>query len=123
MPQGKNMGRLASDMKRELIAVIGAMKDPALQGGMLTVTRVEVAPDLSSAKVHISVLGAEDATEKAVAALNRAAGHVRSEIAGRMHIRKTPEYRFLADDSARYAGHINQLLAGLHKAEGPDGRP
>ena len=50
-----------------------------------------------------------------MAALNRAAGHVRSEVAKHMHIRKTPEFRFIADDGARYASHINDLLAGLHK--------
>lgn len=117
MPQSKNMARLSADMKRELIGVIGAMKDPQLQSGLLTVMRLELAPDLSSAKAHISVLGDDDATAKAVAALNHAAGHVRSEIAARMHIRKTPEFRFLADDGAKYASHINELIADLHKEE------
>ena len=51
MPQSKNMARLSEDMKRELIAIIGGMKDPRVQG-FLTVMRVEVAPDLSTAKVH-----------------------------------------------------------------------
>ena len=37
----KNMGRLAQDMKRELIAIIGRLKDPRLEGGLLTVTRSE----------------------------------------------------------------------------------
>ena len=46
-------------------------------------------------------------------ALNHAAGHVRSEIAARMHIRKTPEFRFIADDGARYAAHINDVIARL----------
>ena len=86
MPQSKNMARLTEDMKRELIAVIGAMKDPRVQG-FLTVKRVELAPDLSLARVHVSRMGAPDTTAEAVAALNRAAGHVRSEIAKRMHIR------------------------------------
>ena len=35
----KNMGRLAQDMKREVIAIIGRLKDPRLEGGLLTVTR------------------------------------------------------------------------------------
>lgn len=114
MPQSKNMARLTEDMKRELIAVIGAMKDPRVQG-FLTVMRVELAPDLSLAKVHISRMGAPGATAEAGAALNRAAGHVRSEIAKRMHIRKSPEFRFIADDGAKYAAHINELIAGLDR--------
>ena len=87
MPQSKNMARLTEDMKRELISVIGQMKDPRVQG-FLTVMRVEVAPDLSSAKVYVSKMGADDATAQAVQALNRAAGHVRSEIAKRIDVYK-----------------------------------
>ena len=53
----KNMGRLAQDMKRELIAIIGRLKDPRLEGGLLTVTRLDVTPDLDVAKVYVSVMG------------------------------------------------------------------
>ncbi|MEG2653352.1 MAG: ribosome-binding factor A, partial [Ruthenibacterium sp.] len=61
MPQGKNMGRLSEDMKREIIAILSAMKDPRVQG-FLTVMRLELAPDLSSAKVFVSMLGGENST-------------------------------------------------------------
>ena len=71
----------------------------------------------STAKVHVSKMGEENATAEAVGALNRAAGHVRSEIAKRMHIRKAPEFRFVADDGAKYAAHINELIAGLEREE------
>lgn len=114
MPQSKNIARLSEDMKRELIAIIGQMKDPRLKTGLLTVMRIELAPDLSFAKVFISVLGQQaGAAQQAVAALNRAAGHVRSEVAKRMHIRKTPEFRFVEDGGAAYAQHINELIQGL----------
>ena len=56
----KNMGRLAQDMKRELIAIIGRLKDPRLEGGLLTVTRLDVTPDLDVAKVYVSVMGRAD---------------------------------------------------------------
>ena len=42
MPNPKNQGRLAQDMKRELIGIVGQMKDPRLAGGLLTITRLEV---------------------------------------------------------------------------------
>ncbi len=113
MKQSKNILRLSEDMKRELISIIGAMKDPRVQG-FLTVMRVEVSQDLSLAKVYVSKLGEQNASKDAAAALNRAAGHVRSEIAKRMHIRKAPEMRFIADEGTAYAGHINDLLAKLH---------
>ena len=50
---------MAQDMKRELIAIIGEMKDPRVTGGLLTVTRLDVTPDLDQAKVYISVMGRE----------------------------------------------------------------
>ena len=76
----KNMGRLAQDMKREVIAIIGRLKDPRLEGGLLTVTRLDVTPDLDVAKVYVSVMGRADGPKPAIEALNRAAGHVRTEV-------------------------------------------
>ena len=48
-------------MKREIIAIIGRLKDPRLEGGLLTVTRLDVTPDLDVAKVYVSVMGRETA--------------------------------------------------------------
>ena len=115
----KNMGRLAQDMKREIIAIIGRLKDPRLAGGLLSVTRLDVTPDLDVAKVYVSVMGRPDGPAPAVAALNRAAGHIRTEISRRMHIRKAPRLIFVEDDGAAYAAHINELLKEL-KVDGAE---
>ena len=120
MANSKNQGRLAQDMKRELIGIIGQMKDPRLSGGLLTVTRLDVTPDLDVAKAHISVMGRPDGPEAAVAALNKAAGHVRTEISRRMHIRKAPRFIFVEDDGAAYAAHINELLRELNVSGSDD---
>ena len=114
----KNMGRLAQDMKREIIAIIARLKDPRLAGGLLTVTRLDVTPDLDVAKVYISVMGAPDGPAPVVEALNRAAGHVRTEISRKMHIRKAPRLIFVEDDGAAYAAHINELLKELNVDSG-----
>ncbi len=115
MANAKNLGRLTQDMKREVIGIIGQMKDPRLSNGLLTVTRLDVTPDLDVAKVYISVLGSTEGAKGAVDALNRASGHVRTEVSRRMHIRKAPRFVFVQDDGAAYAAHINELLAGLDK--------
>ena len=106
----KNHGRMAQDMKRELIAIIGEMKDPRVLGGLLTVTRLDVA------KVYISVMGREGGADPVVKALNKASGHIRTEVSRRMHIRKAPRFVFTKDDSAAYAVHIDQLLQDIEKA-------
>lgn len=114
----KNMGRLSQDMKRELIAIIGKLKDPRLEGGLLTVTRLDVTPDLDVAKVYISVMGREGGCAPVVKALNKASGHIRTEISRRMHIRKAPRYIFVEDDGAAYAAHISEVLRGLENDTG-----
>src|SRR5699024_6595552 len=114
----KNQGRMAQDMKRELIAIIGAMKDPRITGGLLTVTRLDVTPDLDVAKVYISVMGREGGCAPVVKALNKASGHIRTEISRRMHIRKAPRYIFVEDDGAAYAAHISEVLRGLENDTG-----
>lgn len=114
---------MAQDMKRELIAIIDGMKDPRITGGLLTVTRLDVTPDLDVAKVYISVLGREGGSEPVVKALNQSAGYVRTEISRRMHIRKAPRFTFVTDDGAAYAAHINALLKDLTPAseDAPEG--
>ena len=114
----KNQGRMAQDMKRELIAIIGGMKDPRITGGLLTVTRLDVTPDLDVAKVYISVMGREGGCAPVVKALNKASGHIRTEISRRMHIRKAPRYIFVEDDGAAYAAHISEVLLGLENDTG-----
>ena len=111
----KNMGRLAQDMKREIIAILSRLKDPRLTaGGLLTVTRLDVTPDLDVAKVYVSVLGNPDGPAPVIQALNHSAGHVRTELSRKMHIRKAPRLIFVEDDGAAYAAHINELLKELN---------
>ena len=115
----KNMGRLAQDMKREIIAILSRLKDPRLTaGGLLTVTRLDVTPDLDVAKVYVSVLGNPDGPAPVIQALNHSAGHVRTELSRKMHIRKAPRLIFVEDDGAAYAAHINELLKELNVDSG-----
>ena len=112
-PVSKNIARLNEDLRRELIDIIGNMKDPRLKGGLLTVTRAETTSDLSQVKIFVSVLDHPGGPAEVLKALTAAKGHVRSEIASRMHIRKAPDPVFIEDDGAAYADHINKILKDL----------
>ena len=60
----------------------------------------------------------------AIEALNRAAGHVRTEVSKKMHIRKAPRFIFVEDDGAAYAAHINELLRTLNvNGDAEDSQP
>lgn len=105
--------RLSKDIKRELSDIFTGLKDPRINS-LLSVMRVEVTSDLSYAKVYVGSLEGGDRAREAVEALKgAAAGHIRSELARRLRIRKAPELVFVADDSADYYQKINSILEGL----------
>lgn len=93
--------RTAEDIKREITAVIRELKDPRVQDKLLTVVRIELASDLSYGKVYISALEGLETAKSAVEGLTRAQGLIRREVGNRLHLRKSPELRFIADDSVR----------------------
>lgn len=70
--------RLNEDIKKELISIVSQMKDPRLDC-FWTIMRVETSPDLTNAKVHISVLDGDEACENAIKALTKAQGFIRGE--------------------------------------------
>ena len=106
--------RINEEIQKELSGMIRNLKDPRVQDTMISITRVETTPDLRYAKVYVSVMGRADGPKPAIEALNRASGHVRTEVSKKMHIRKAPRFIFVEDDGAAYAAHINELLRELN---------
>ncbi len=113
---GYRLDRLTEDIKRELSDIIRTLKDPRISG-LVSIVRVELSNDLSYAKVHVSAVGGD--TEQAVKGLKNAAGFARHELSSRLHIRKTPELRFVADNSMEHSVRIARLLRDVEK-EGPN---
>ncbi len=104
--------RLNKDFKRELSSIFTTMKDPRIND-LLSVMRVEVTSDLSYAKVYVGSLEGSQKAREAVEALKKAEGHVKSELAKRLEIRKIPVLTFIADDSADYYAKINDIIEGF----------
>lgn len=103
---GYRTGRVSEDIKREIVAIIRELKDPRVRDKILTVVRVEVSSDLSYAKVYVSSMsGIQDAKE-AVKGLTSATGLIRREVGNKLHLRKTPELKFIADDSVEHGMEI-----------------
>ncbi len=91
------------------------IKEPRL--GFVTVTDVEVTPDMRLARVFISVMGESDQQEAALAALNKARGFVRLEIGKRITMRTTPEIEFRLDRSIEHGARIFELLQQIKQDE------
>ena len=104
---------MSEDIRRELIALVRELKDPRVAGQLLTVVRVDLTRDMSVARVYVSSMEGIDKAKEAVKGLENAAGLLRRELGLRLRLRKAPELRFFADDSAEYAIRINKTLNDL----------
>lgn len=100
--------RISSQIARELSIVLhGEAKSAILKA--INITEVEVSADLSTAKVFYTFLG--DYERNFVnEELKKASGFLRSELAGRIQIRHTPELRFQFDESIEYGTNIERIL-------------
>ena len=83
--------------------------DPDLKG--VTITEVEMPPDLQSARVYFSVLGGEPERERAGRGLARAAGYLRREVTHRCGLRYAPTLHFFSDRSLEQGARVEELLA------------
>lgn len=114
----KRVARLNEQLKRELTALIQfEVRDPRI--GMVTITDVEVTPDLYHAKVYFTLLGDVDERRTAAEGLRAAAGFLRTEIGRRMHIRRAPELHFTFDETLEHAARIEQLLREARRDAAP----
>jgi len=90
------------------------IKDPRINP-MTTVVSVEVAPDLKTAKVYISVFGDQESKEATLIGLKSAASYMRGQLAKILNLRNTPELIFLLDDSIEYGVRMSKLINEVNK--------
>ncbi len=109
--------RINSEVQRELSNIIRSeIKDPRIHP-LTSVIRAEVAPDLKTCKVYISVLGDEEAQKSTMEGLQSALGFVRRQLAKNLNLRNTPEIRFIPDQSIEYAIRMSRLIDENHVEE------
>jgi ribosome-binding factor A len=109
--KGKRSGRpekLGDLIQRELSDLLRReLRDPRV--GMVTLTGVDVSPDLSHAKIFFTTLSHEHIAE-AGEGLQRAAGFLRSQLARRIKLYTTPELRFIYDESVERGDRLSRLI-------------
>ena len=106
---GFKNGMITSDIHRELASLIRTLKDPRVSE-LTSIVKVDVSGDLSYAKVYISTIDGTDATLNTVKGLKSAGGYLRRELSSRLKLRKTPELKFIADDSIVKSAHIASII-------------
>jgi ribosome-binding factor A len=109
--------RLNTLIREELSDLIRRQsKDPRLSC-FLSITRVEVTPDLEFAKIYISIMGSDEEKKKAMDGLASASGFFYHELRGRLSLRHTPQLIFYKDESIEQGARILNLLGNVSKEE------
>ncbi len=112
--------RINGEVQKELSSIIqNGIKDPRI-APLTSVVSVEVAPDLKTCKVYISVLGSEKAAADTLAGLKSAEGYIRRQLAHTVNLRNTPEIHFILDQSIEYGVTMTKLIDDVVKAEQRD---
>jgi len=119
MAQGSRRDRVADQIRSELATLLAReVHDPGI--GFVTLTRVQVSPDLQLARVHYTALGDDKAQQNSARALERAAPFLRRQIGSRLRLKRAPELRFVYDESIAGQDRIERLLNELHTPHDDD---
>ena len=106
---GRRIARLNEQLKREITDILkNGVRDPRI--GFVTITRVEVSPDVSHAKVFTSVMGEESDKDASMEGLTAASPFIRAELGKVLHLRRVPELHFQLDRTLEHAMRIEKLL-------------
>jgi ribosome-binding factor A len=112
MSQGSRPDRVADQMRSELALLLAReVHDPGI--GFVTITRVQVSPDLQHARVHYTSLGDAQARRNTARALERATPFLRRQIGSRLRLKRVAELEFLYDESIAGQDRIEQILNEL----------
>jgi ribosome-binding factor A len=108
--------RVGELLKEEIGEIIETeLKDPRL--GLITVTDVEVSPDLRQATVYVGILADEPERTQSLKILGKAAGFIQSKVGKRVRLKYTPQLRFVLDTSIDESIKITRLLRKIHGEE------
>ncbi|MEN3975455.1 30S ribosome-binding factor RbfA [Emcibacter sp. SYSU 3D8] len=110
-PRTQRQSRVGEVLRHALAEVLmrGEIRDPAVDGVSITITEVDVGPDLKNATAYVMPLGGRD-VEKVAEGLNRCARYLRGQIGHIVEMRYVPQLRFAVDHTFEQAAKIDELL-------------
>jgi ribosome-binding factor A len=103
--------RVGEELRHAIAGILARddIRDPDVEGVVITVTEVRASPDLKRATVFITPLGGGD-HDAVLQGLKRSARYLRGQVSKQVHLRHTPQFVFELDTSFDTAGHIDELL-------------
>lgn len=116
MSQGSRPDRVADQIRGELGQLLAReVHDPGI--GFVTITRVQVTPDLQTARVFFTALGDDKTRRNSVRAVERATPFLRRQLGSRLRLKRVPELQFIYDESIAGQDRIEQLINELHASD------
>ena len=111
--------RLNGEYQREISEIIRHLKDRAPDfKGLVSITEADVAPDLKTAKIYVSIYASsEEDKRRSFAILQEHAGYIRHQLSQVMRMRTVPALTFLWDGSMTYGAKMDELFKKIHKDE------
>jgi len=117
MPTSRRQARIGELLQEELSTLIQQeMQDPRLRG--VTVTDVQISPDLGHARVYVSLLGEAAAQQDVLRALQHASGFMRRALSARLDLRRVPDFSFHLDKSLARGQRILELIDQIKSESG-----
>jgi ribosome-binding factor A len=105
----RRMARLNGLFQEELADLIRDLRDPRL-APIVSITSVDISPDLETGVVNVSVMGEEQEKHDTIAALTHATPHLRRELLHRIRIKHIPELSFVLDETIEEAARVLELM-------------
>jgi ribosome-binding factor A len=122
MSNPARLRRIADQIQRELSGLLRTeLKDPRV--GMVTITGVEVSPDLAHAKVFFTALAEGEQRDDTLAGLKHAAGFLRAMLGSRLQTHTTPELHFVYDSSVESGIRLTHLIDEAVAADAARAKP
>jgi ribosome-binding factor A len=119
MSQGSRPARVAEQIRIELASLLARdVHDPGI--GFVTLTRVQMSADLQLARIFYTALGDDKAKTSSARALERAAPFLRRQIGSRLRLKRSPDIKFIYDESVEGQDRIERILNDLHAADPSD---
>ena len=108
--------RVAQRIKMELAEIfIRELNDPRI--GFITITTVDVSPDLEDAKIYVSVFGSDEEKAKTMKGLESAKGFIKGMLGDKLELRGVPEIQFILDESIEKASKVWSLMNKINDSD------
>jgi ribosome-binding factor A len=117
----RRLERLSHLLRQELSQLIQSdLKDPLFHSGLISITEVDLSPDLRIARVFVSIYADREQKQQIFESLKTASGYLRRHLAQRVVMRVMPELHFVLDESLARAAALTELIREVSSQRQPE---